>query len=287
MLSSYCRKIQWFSPSLVLKLIFMLGFFSPKSWAAVNAIVVSEKAIIYSDKEMTSPLGYVKRGKKIVIGEIPRNLAQVYPVVVSGKIAYIKVEDVSTERESMYSERLVAERFQKNTHDIFETKYNLSFFTYNSSIHLAEKNTAIDSTAYQWNGLSLKGEVLLQKKYDVQVIANYLYTTRKAFSVFEVGGGVGYRLVDKRKHLFRAEGQLLAIPFSSFSYKSDFRIKSYGYTLGAGLNYLYRFDGNWGLETFAGIYRMSLLGFDLPSPYSNISPVFLGTRFGIGATYSY
>ena len=36
-----------------------------------------------------------------------------------------------------------------------------------------------------------------------------------------------------------------------------------------------------------GVYKTHLLKFKSPEPYNEISPSFLGTRFGIGVNYSY
>lgn len=288
MLGFYSLKFQRVHSSSAIKLLFLFCFLCPKTWAAMDAIVIAEKAVIYSDTEMTSPLGYVRRGKKISVGEVPRNKARVYPTIVSGKVAYIRVEDVTTERESMHSERLVAERFKTATHEAYETKYTLAYFSYNSIMDINEDNAGVmDGASHQWHGISLKGEVLLRKKYDLQIISNYMYTSAKAFNAFELGAGVGHRLIDREKFLLRLEGQLLSIPFSTFSYRSDFRIKSYGYTLGAGLNFLYKFENNWGIEAFGGAYRTSLFEFDLPKPYKGFSPVFFGSRIGVGVNYRY
>src|SRR5687768_7328928 len=78
-------------------------FVCPVLWASQEAIVTADQAVIYADEQMKSPLGYVKRGKKIKVGEVARNRAQVYPIIVSGKIGYIRVLDVSTERDALDS----------------------------------------------------------------------------------------------------------------------------------------------------------------------------------------
>ena len=74
-----------------------------------------------------------------MVGEIPRNKAQVYPIVVSGKVAYIRVNDVTTERESMDTTRLTAERFQKNTAPSISGKFAVSYYAFNSTIEIGEE----------------------------------------------------------------------------------------------------------------------------------------------------
>lgn len=290
MAKSQTLKIQRFSFYLAFYLLFLLFFFCPKIWAAQDAMVIADRAVIYSDREMSSPVGYVKRGKKLVVGEIPRNKAQVYPIVVSGKVGYIRVIDVTTEKESMDSTRLVAERFQRNTGKVYKSKFVASYFAFSSQVSLDKENTDIvNKNSLLWHGLSLKGEVLAIQSFDFQIISNFMTMTKgeESFKAVEFGLGVAYRLIDRRRFLARIEAQALAIPFSTYSVGNDFRLKSYGYTAGGGLNLTYMFDANWGAEAFGGIYYMKLLGYDAPEPFEDISPSFLGNRFGFGLNYTY
>ena len=61
--------------------------------------VSTSKAIIYADKELTLPLGYVTMGKELRVGEVARKGGQVLPLIVSGKIAYIRVSDISFSKD--------------------------------------------------------------------------------------------------------------------------------------------------------------------------------------------
>ena len=51
--------------------------------AAQYAHVKTEKAVIYADQELTSPLGYAIRGKKVRVGEVPRKYGTILPILVS------------------------------------------------------------------------------------------------------------------------------------------------------------------------------------------------------------
>ncbi len=291
MVKSQTLKIQRLPLYLAFYLLSLLFFFCPKLWAAQDAMVVADRAIIYSDREMTSPVGYVSRGKKLVVGEIPRNKAQVYPIVVSGKVGYVRVQDVTTERESMDSTRLVAERFQKNTDTVYKSKFVLGYFAFSSQANLNNSNTTdlVDKDAILWHGLSLKGEVLLKNSFDFQIISNFMAMSegQEKYRVIEFGFGAAYRVIDSRKFLLRLEAQGYGIPFSSYEIGSDFRLTSYGYTAGGGLNMTYLFDQHWGLEASGGVYYTKLMGYDTPAPYKDVSPSFVGNRFGLGVNYTY
>jgi hypothetical protein len=73
----------------------ILLFFSAISYAAQTAYVKSARAIIYADEELAQPLGYVRRGKKLRVGDKKRKLGTVLPVIVSGRIAYIEVKNLA------------------------------------------------------------------------------------------------------------------------------------------------------------------------------------------------
>ncbi|WP_408096226.1 hypothetical protein ACJVC5_14395 [Peredibacter sp. HCB2-198] len=271
-------------------MLFLVVFFCPKIWAAQTAMVIADRAVIYSDKEMTSPIGYVSRGKKVKIGEIPRNRAQVFPIIISGKLAFIRAIDITTEKESMDSTRLSAERFQKSTRKEYKSKYVLSYVTFLSQISLSNSNSQLENgDAVQWHGVSLKGEAFIWKHWDLQILFNYLQAIKdkETFRVVEFGAGGAYRLINGQKFLLRLEGQFLAIPFSNYSLADDFRVNGYGFSTGAGLNANYYFNENWSFEGALGLYYMKTFGYDAPKPYKSIEPSFVGPRVTLGLSYTY
>lgn len=76
------------------KSILILIFLTFSSMASQIATVKVDKAVVYSDLSLSTPIGYVKRGKKLLVGDIKRNKDRILPIVISGKIAYIKTEDI-------------------------------------------------------------------------------------------------------------------------------------------------------------------------------------------------
>lgn len=80
--------------TLCLLALFM-SFLTPRnSWAAKMAIVSSGKAVIYADQGLTTPLGFVRSGRQLMVGETVRQSGTLLPVVVAGRIAYIQLKDV-------------------------------------------------------------------------------------------------------------------------------------------------------------------------------------------------
>lgn len=76
-------------------LLAMLTSFS--AFAAKEAIVIAKQAVVYADIKLTSPIGFLRQGKKIAVGEVKRNRGEVVPIVVNRRIAYVKVSDLAIE----------------------------------------------------------------------------------------------------------------------------------------------------------------------------------------------
>ena len=80
-------------------LLWALFSFNNSAHSAQLVTVSTSRAIIYADKELTLPLGYVTMGKKLRVGEVARKGGQILPLIVSGKIAYVRVSDVSFSKD--------------------------------------------------------------------------------------------------------------------------------------------------------------------------------------------
>lgn len=76
--------------------------------AAKIAQIIIPKAIIYSDEALTSPLGHVSNGKLIPVGAPLEKNPDIVPVMISGRIAYVHIQDiryVSEEDEELEKRR--------------------------------------------------------------------------------------------------------------------------------------------------------------------------------------
>ncbi|RLA65868.1 MAG: hypothetical protein DRQ88_04205 [Epsilonproteobacteria bacterium] len=73
----------------------ILLFVSTLTYAAQTAYVKTARAVVYADEELSSPLGYVRRGKKLRVGEVKRKQGAVLPVIISGRVAYIEVKNLA------------------------------------------------------------------------------------------------------------------------------------------------------------------------------------------------
>lgn len=76
--------------TLGIKLLFIHSSAHAARWANVKV----DKAIIYSDMQMTSTIGHIVKGKKVRVGEIPKNKGRLLPIIINKRVAYIKTNDL-------------------------------------------------------------------------------------------------------------------------------------------------------------------------------------------------
>ena len=143
--------------------------------------------------------------------------------------------------------------------------------------------------AVNWYGVGLRGGVEASPKWDFDLML--IFMTAKAetevFRAVELGVGGAARIFDKSRFKVRLLVQFLIIPFATYAVGEDFRVNGYGFSTGAGLNLAYRLGKNFGIEGFGGFYYTKLAGFNVPDPYEDIAPSFLGSRLGVGLNYQF
>jgi len=286
----YNKRFQIVPLPLSRLLLFFLSIICQNLWASQTAIVVAEEALVYADDKMSAPVGYVRKGKKIIIGEIPRNRSQVYPIIVSGKVAFIRSIDVTTAKESATSNELVAERFLKIAQNAYEANYSAYFFNYSSQISIESKNASLkDKDPVNWFGVGIKGGVKASPSWSIDLLFNAMNakSSEESFNILEFGIGASATIFDLGRFKTVFNVQALAIPFANYAVKDDFRVNGFGFSAGSGLSLVYRFSKNWGVEAFGGFYYSKISKFASPSPYDEISPSFIGQRAGLGVNYQF
>jgi len=80
---------------LILLLALIILILSNNSRAAQNARVITADAVIYADRLLKTPIGKVSKGKLVRVGSVARNHGSVLPIIVSGKVCWISIRDLS------------------------------------------------------------------------------------------------------------------------------------------------------------------------------------------------
>jgi len=269
--------------------ILITFLFCPALWAAQDAVVIVERAVVFSDEGMTSPVGFISRGKKVRIGELARNKGQVYPIVVSGKIAYIRAQDMHFQLDEI-NRNFSAERFKKNVEkSTLKSLIALGMLRFDSLVTAENSNGGYkDKANISWSGLALKGGGFTGKYWEFHVLGNYLSSTdqNEKINFLETGVGVGYRFLDLNFFYTRIDTQVFYIPWASYSLGDDFRVNGKGYSAGASLSAGVAFK-SFALEGYVGNYLTKLGEFDVPAPYVAIQPGFTGNRVGLNLKYTF
>lgn len=259
-------------------------FVCPVSEAAREAIVVAEKAIVYSTADLKAPIGYVVKGKKVMLGEVPVNRGQAYPVVVAGKLAYLRALDVSFEMDGQ--QNFVASRFYEITKESYSSHYSLGFINYASQFE--SPITGLEE-AFNWYGYQLKGESTFGGRWGVQILTTGMWATKgeEQFRSIELGIGASYMIMELSRLRVNLFAQFLGIPFANYTVGTKFRVNGGGYGGGLGLSATFDIKKRWGIEGSFGVYQTRLSGFDTPEDYQAPNPTFSGARTVLSAYYRF
>ena len=95
-------------------LISFLSMLSNTVWATRLAHVKTDQAVVYADQNLSTPLGRISRGKKVVVGEVPRKYGTLLPVLIAGRVGWIQIKDIQfveiadTDSENMLEHDIIA-----------------------------------------------------------------------------------------------------------------------------------------------------------------------------------
>lgn len=156
---------------------FIILLVGSKVQAAQHAIVVKSKAIIYADKALSSPLGYVKKGKKILVGDVPRYHGDevIFTIIVSEEVAYIKANDLRLQNST--KENIKKSRYQRSYEKYKKLKKPKDDITKNNYLNFY---TGLDSLGKDWKSLtSYLGEKRDKRWRSVQLTFEHHPTNAK------------------------------------------------------------------------------------------------------------
>ncbi len=97
-----------------LVIILLLIICTGQILASQDAMVIKNRSIVYADKMLTSPIGYLRSGIQVKVGSVPRNNGQVLPILLKGKVAYVEVKNLSFDTQSNMAKSRM-EAFRKET----------------------------------------------------------------------------------------------------------------------------------------------------------------------------
>jgi hypothetical protein len=263
--------------------------------AARDAVVTSERAVIWADIQRTAPLGYARRGKVLRVGEKELSKGQVVGVIVSGKLAYVSIDDIALEDELNKEEdrKLETTRFR----DATETKYSQYISAYYLAVSAQEsKNTGAARPGDDWSfqGGGMKGGVQRSdSRFGLAIMIDYIYAENtkpvqdETFRMFRMGMGPSFALLNFNRMFLRLETLFVLVPWAQYEAAPLFTLNGYGGgVIGQGTLLISPF-GKWGLEVSAGLEALKLFNIRRPAPFKEFDPAFVGGRVSAGVAYRF
>ncbi len=264
----------------------ILGISPMLAQAARDAIVNVEKAIIYSDAQRSSPIGFARKGKLVRVGDKEREKGQVVPVVVSGKIGYIAVDDLLFDEElkkkltEAEDEASSVSRYRESTLRRYGEHLMMGYTRFGAT---ESKDEAADRPGDAWtfNGGFVKGEIRTEKeRLGLAFMLEYLFAENpeEKFRMFEFGLGGSLALINARRFKLKAEVFGLMVPWAQYENAPLFTLNGYGLGALAQGTMIIFISESVGFEAAAGVQSVKIFGIDRPSPFKEFNPLFTGTR---------
>lgn len=252
--------------------IFIAFTISFQAQAVQTAIVGVDKAIVYSDVEMTSPLGYVRGGRQLKVGSKARRGGAILPIVVAGRIAYIRTEDVAVSNNPSIlgaspqgpklREHQIATPMGEIEDDLKENNYlTLSFGQYYAKSDLSDLNEGLgieDKAITSLKAMFEHRPVIYNFSWDVGIGYYTMSNEAYDFQTLTLEGNIYYSLIQMAFLDIQAYGGLILsgdIRLSSGPLNKEESGAMWGYAFGGAAKIAPR--QKWGLVFKAGIQRFN------------------------------
>jgi hypothetical protein len=253
--------------------------------AARDAWVKTVEAVIWSDVQRSGPLGYVRRGRKLRVGDENQQRGEVVPLVVSGRIAYVSLADLTFNP----ADERVYTRFQDAGLYRLSEQVVLSGTMFNGT-ESTNKNADRYGDSWDFRGGTLKGLARTEHQHmDLGVLLDFFSVARgdQQFKIFEFGLGVSYAVIDALYLKWKLEAYGLLVPWAQYSWGGLFSTNGFGFG-GMAQTTVVLFGGNhWGVEGALGMQLLQLFDIKPPPPFPQFDPGFIGMRASLGVVRRY
>lgn len=243
------------------------------SLAADWATVTADKALVYADSQMSSPIGYFSKGRKIRVGEKKRNKGQVLPTVYKGRVVYIRSADLRTGEDLVMvrtaSERIV-DREQERKRESRVGFMGSAFFASASNFQSVEENQNFDegSEGVFLGGLGIYGQTRKHgEKSSLKMKFEYFSGTAKddtGLSMLLLTGEYARDLIYFKRFSLEFFAGVSLAPWVQYEADSLFKVNGYGAGFGAGAQAIWRVNPSWAVHVEGKYSYLRLFGFNLP-----------------------
>jgi hypothetical protein len=280
---------------LLILLTHFLCIFPAVVNAAQWATVTADKAVIYSDQDRNSAIGYVSRGKKVRIGEVARNGGSVYPIVVNGRIAWIAEDDIQTSQRLADLES-TSSRIKRRRNKVLKDYAVVSFVNTITNTFTTSNALTLKDRQRNFVGINVKKNFFktIDDRFFVRANFEYLTSTQKFEGIMESVDLLTFqfegvlKIFKAAKMNWNAYVGANVIPLATFELQDYFVTRGFGGGFSGGSDFSFYLKDNLALTAEINVHYDYLLGMSVPEPIDedfNFSMFGVKTLFGI--TYLY
>ncbi len=229
-------------------LVFIFAFINLNSYAYRYAISKSRQTIVYADVELTAPIGFIRSGRKLKVGDNSLKKGTIVPLVVSGKIAYIKADDITftlsgskLEHTPEVTNHDVETIFKNDAQKLRENSYfSMDYSIFSAGSEWQDFNIAqANEDAPSLNRVDLSIEHRDPKgRHGFKFSLGYLFGSSSFSSIRSIYGELQYqyRLINRTSFSLEAYGGLILTgDFEQSNYSEKSAGAAWGYDIGGRL----------------------------------------------------
>jgi hypothetical protein len=242
--------------------------FTSVSYGAQWATVSSKKAVIYSDVEMTSVIGYVKRGKKIRVGNKAKNKGRLLPLIVNKKVLYIEIKDIQT-NEKLAQLNNAIERVKKKS-EVIESESRISvtggaLFSNTSSPDFDGESDDVftGGGAFGYFG-NLRKKTLYRSGLSYYTLQESRDDKQFSFSLMSIPIDYYIPLIKTSHYDFHIYLGGIIVPFAEYRVANDFTLNGYGLGASLGSEMIFKVTKRWAFHAEGSYRYIYTTGFKFP-----------------------
>ncbi len=262
-----------------------LKAFAEAQWA----IVTSAKAIVYADATQTSPIGYVSKGKKFKVGTVARNDGHMLPLIVSGRIAYVRVEDIAVAHDKVLLQLPTDRYLEKQRYDFYQKDITLFLHGFSSNLESGRYDSNVaDSEGGTFLGTTVQGLVMVEPHWHVGTSFTYERTSEEtqSLSAIYINLDSVYKFYDRYKYYIGHFVFLGFSPNSRLEVESKFKLSGQSYQLGTAVEFGYLID-RVSLKLDLGYKFQAFSNYNVPDGFEEFKPVVHGPHIAFGVAVNY
>lgn len=149
----------------ILKILLLL-FITLQAYASQEALVVRDKAVVYADIHLKHPIGFVGKWKRIRVGSVARNGGEALPVIVAGKIAYIKTDDLSIGRDSFSIANIAADYQEKDENKPLRDELEVGYDSFAGNINISDPTFGASAVTTSFTGFHALMNKFINTKFN-------------------------------------------------------------------------------------------------------------------------